>query len=186
MKRLKGKAVAFSLLLTTFTLGFYSCQDDQNDLSDYFSQQDHDFAINATYSNIAEIQIGELAFQKSDNDSVMNYGKEMIMDHNPIRYKMDSIARELKITLPTKMDKSHQTVYNRLSGLTGFAFDTSYIHNQILDHQAALLMMEKQKANGNNQKLIEYAKESLILLDEHLQHATKLSAWLNETGGVKK
>ncbi|HLN54597.1 MAG TPA: DUF4142 domain-containing protein [Bacteroidales bacterium] len=186
MKRLQRKAVVFSLLLTIFSLGFYSCQDDETDLSDYFSQQDHDFAINATYSNIAEIQLGELAFQKSDNDSVMNYGKEMIMDHNPIRYKMDSIARELKITLPTKMDKSHQTVYNRLSGLTSFAFDTAYMRSQILDHQAALSMMEKQRDSGNNKKLIDYAKENLILLDEHLQHATRLSAWLNETGGVNQ
>lgn len=182
MKRLQRKSAALFVVLTIFSIGIYSCQDNLDD-SDAVSQQDRDFAVNAAYYNISEVQLGELAFQKSENDSVMNYGKSMIMYHTPIRNKLDSIARAFSIDLPGKMDKAHQALYNRLSTLNSFAFDTAYMNSRIKDQQGTIAIMEKQRDTGNNRLLIEYANKNLPYINSHRQHAIRLLEWLNN-GGV--
>lgn len=184
MKRLQRSSAALFVVLNIFSIGLFSCQDNFDE-SDAVSQQDRDFTMNAAYYNIAEIQLGELAFQKSDNDSVMDYGKSMIMDLNPARNTLDSIARAFSINVPVKMDKAGQTLYNRLSALSSFAFDTAYINSRAEDYQGTITLMEKQRDTGNNKLLIDYAIKYLSVINRHLQHVTSLRTWLNDNGGAQ-
>lgn len=167
-------------LLAVISLGIYSCEDDDDDSdSDLVTQQDRDFARNAAFANIAEIELGELALQRGEHDSVLAFARMMIADHNVSRRQLDSIADRLNIDLPDDMDPAHETMRITLAGLNNAAFDSAYMHNQVLDHQASRTLHQSEIDMGNNKDLVDFARRKLPGIVSHLERATRIRDSLN-------
>lgn len=170
------------IVLAIFSIGFYSCDDDEDNdnKSEVVSQQDSDFAEDASFSNINEIEIGELALQKSANDSVIAFARTMITGHVRSQAELDAIADSLELNLPDDMDPTHQTLFMTLSALNTAAFDSAYMHNQVLDHEATRTVMETQRDMGSHASLVNYAKRKLPGVNMHLQRAINIRDMLDD------
>lgn len=189
MKIFKSNSTLVVALLVLFSIGFNSCKDNKDDEDAMTpgapgaSEQDEDFVISASYANIAELRLSELAVQKATNDSVAAFAKRMITDHTSAQNDLKSISSNLKISMNDSLDQVHRSLYNRLSGLKGYTFDSTYINNQVLDHQTTKTLLETMIANKGDSSLVAYASKRLTMVNSHLQNAIDTRTRLNQNRG---
>lgn len=174
MKRFKLKFTYLIALVAVFSIGFQACDNDDDDDDNKgpeVTQQDRDFANSAVQANTAEIRFGELALQRASHDTIIAFATRMIMDHAAAREELDSIAGLLDINVADSMDVAHRTLYQTLSGLDSMAFDSAYIVNQVIDHQNSLDLHQEQVDDGNNDRLINFARRQVQIINMHLENA---------------
>jgi putative membrane protein len=181
MRRLKIKPVLLLSGLILYSIGFNACKDNSDDANNTntLTQQDKGFATSAAASNLAEIQFGRLASQKASLDSVKIFAQTMVTEHTLAQSSLDSISKSLNLTMSDSMDVAHRTLFTRLQALTGAGFDSVYIHNQVLDHEASRTLMQNQISNGKDTRLVNYAKKNLPVVNRHLAEATRIRAHFN-------
>ena len=93
------------------------------------------FVTKATKGNFAEVELGKLASQKSHNADVKAFGEQMVTDHSKANDNLKPIADSNGVQWPTKLTGEPKALYDKLSGLSGAAFDKTYIHAMVEGHQ---------------------------------------------------
>src|SRR5437868_10901229 len=87
---------------------------------------DETFAKKAVQGGMAEVKLGQLAEERGSNPAVKNFGRRMVQDHSKANEQLKSATSKESIPLPSELDKSDQATYDRLSKLSGDAFDRAY------------------------------------------------------------
>lgn len=137
-------------------------------------QPNQAFIKQAIEGNLAEVQVGQLAQQKGTSDAVKNFGRQLETDHSAANQKAMSVASSLNVTPPTEPSKKQQAVYQKLSKLSGTAFDREFVKDMLADHKKAVAAYEKESKRQND-PAASYAGETLPTLQDHLQTAQSLS-----------
>jgi len=133
------------------------------------------FLKQAIRGDLAETQIGQLAQQKSINAEVKSFGQELVTDHSQAKTEATSLAETMKVTVPTKPDRKAQTEYEKLSKLSGSAFDKEFASFMVKDHQEDIAKFQKE-AQANDGQVSALAQKTLPVLQKHLQAAQALEA----------
>ena len=153
------------------SLAACSKDDDNNNLND----TDRNFLTMATYSNLAEIDAGTLASTKGQKDSVKMYGAMMVAEHGKAKTSVDSLGKVNNITTPTTLDSLHLLIKQQLmSTAAGRGYDTTYINNQIADHQKTIALFQSEIASGKHQGIRDFATKNLPGIQMHYTMATTL------------
>jgi putative membrane protein len=108
------------------------------------TDQDKQFLAMAAQSDFDEIKLSQLAETKATNSSVKSFAHEMVTDHTNLEAKMKPFATAWGITPPTSLDPDHQTIYDKLNGLSGPDFDKAYMDAMTTDHHKALDAFTKE------------------------------------------
>ena len=145
------------------------------------SNPDADFYKRSAQGGIAEVELGNLAQQKSSNQSVKDFGAMMVKDHSAANEKLKAIADPKDISLPTRASVGQMATKAKLEVLSGEAFDKSYIKGMIKDHQQDIAMFKKEAASGQDRDAKAYAKATLPTLELHLKTIRSIAA----SAGVK-
>ena len=132
---------------------------------------DTEFAKKAAEANMAEVKLGQLAEQKGTTDTVKDFGKRMVTDHNRAEENLKSAASKDKITLPSVLDSKDQAVYERLSRLSGQAFDRAYARDMVQDHVNNIAAFRHEANDGKEASVKSFASQSIPTLQEHLNLA---------------
>jgi putative membrane protein len=132
------------------------------------------FLQRAIEGNYAEIQMGQLAQQKGQSDGVKSYGQRLVTDHRDANNKALSVAKEVGLNPPDGPNKKQQSTYNRLSKLSGAAFDRRFVQDMVMDHRNAI--REYERASKDEDSIGQYASNSLPTLRKHLQTAESLQS----------
>jgi putative membrane protein len=130
------------------------------------------FIKKAMQGNLAEVQMGELTLQKSSNDQVKQFARNMIDDHTKLNEKMRNIALQLKVEIPTEPSKKDKSLMSKMQGLSGTAYDQAYIKEMVKDHKQDLSEFRMEASNGN---VKDAATEGSKVISEHLQMAQQLA-----------
>src|SRR5687767_8983030 len=69
---------------------------------------DRDFARRAAVSDLAEIELANLAKQKAKSDAVREYAEHLLEDHQQSSERLKALASEKNITLPKDLDAKHK------------------------------------------------------------------------------
>ncbi|HEY9007349.1 MAG TPA: DUF4142 domain-containing protein [Ohtaekwangia sp.] len=146
MKRIQCKKT-MGIALLAIVAWASACDDDDNHKNDLI-QQDRDFIAQASYVNRSEVELGTLAVSKGNSDAVRMYGSSMRTEHQPALDKLKGIASDLGADFPTGLDAENQAIKDKLMSLSGYAFDTAYIHSQIKGHQKAEALFQAEANNG--------------------------------------
>lgn len=171
-KNLAGAA----LLATVFGAG--ACDDDDDGDNRDLSQQDKNFITMASYGNRAEVELGALAASKGSSDAVRMFGNMMADEHEDALDDLEDIADDFDADFPTDLDAEHQQKKEILMALSGYSFDTAYMHSQVKDHEKTEALFETEVANGKEQRLINYANNLLPHIRVHLHKADSIVAVL--------
>lgn len=151
---------------------------------------------------MAEVRLGELASQKSQNADVKAFGRMMVQDHTKAGDKLKQIATQVRIQPPTDLDDAHRDQVERLSKLQGAEFDREYINQMVDNHEKTLNAVEDrvdQNGDDNNptytpkqtddqfdMKVNQWAAEAAPTVRTHLNKAkeikTKLSRRTTDEG----
>lgn len=96
---------------------------------------DRDFVHDVAIANMAEIDLARLALQQSTNADVKKFAQMMIDDHTKAGDKLQSIASQDNIEVPTQVDDKHQDVRTKLAEKKGLDFDKEYASQMVDGHQ---------------------------------------------------
>lgn len=161
------------MILPVILLAF-ACDDDDNGGNDDATESET-FAREAAYSNMAEIEMGELATQYGDTAFVREFGELMIVEHEKAQDELDSLADELDLDLPNTLKEEHQLLWDSLSILSGHTFDSAYIQSQIRAHTATANMFIAFIDTSDDVNLKAYANKYLPAVQLHLQKADSIA-----------
>jgi putative membrane protein len=133
------------------------------------------FASQAAVISKAEIELGQLAMQKSEDQAVRSFAQRMVKDHQAADAKLKKIAAQENITLPQSLDPEHQALKQKLSKLDGEAFDREYAKQMEKGHDEAVALFESASQNQQMpSELKQFAASTLPTLKEHQELAESL------------
>jgi putative membrane protein len=133
------------------------------------------FATQAALIGKAEIELGQLAMQKTQDPSVREYAQRMVKDHQAAAAKLEKIADQQSLQLPQSLDAEHQALKEKLAVLQGPAFDREYAKAMAKGHDKAVALFESaSQAPQMTPELKEFAAATLPTLKEHMEGAHDL------------
>ena len=145
---------------------------------------DAQFATKAAQGNMAEVELGKLATEKSQNDDVKKFGQRMMDDHTKAEQDLDGIASKNNLTVPKGPNAEQKAEEKRLEKLSGAAFDRAYMHLMVKDHTKDVAEFQKEaNSTSANADLRDYAKRTYPTLEDHLTNAKAVNDTLTKSAG---
>ena len=134
-----------------------------------------DFVTQAVISDMFENQSSKLALEKSD-EKTKAFAQKMSDDHKKTSDELKSVVQtgDMKLTLPTELDSSHQSKLDKLKSLSGEDFTKQYHDDQVTAHKNATDLYKRYAEGGDNAALKAFAIKTKPHLDEHLKMAQDL------------
>jgi putative membrane protein len=130
------------------------------------------FLKKAIEGNYAEVQMGQLAQQNSQNDGVKKFGKMLQDDHSAANQKALDAAKSLGVTPPDGPNAKQKADYAKMSKESATQFDRNFAAHMVADHQKDIA--EYKKAAKQSDAAGEYAKGQIDVLQKHLDTAKSL------------
>ncbi|MEA5516554.1 DUF4142 domain-containing protein [Nodularia sp. UHCC 0506] len=145
------------------TLGANNSQDSLSEIDRIYIQE-------AAQAGMAEIEMAELALEKSDNENIKQYAQQMIQDHTPLNQELMQLAEQKGMTLPSNIGAKYQALKAQLSELSGENFDQAYINEAgVNGHMENLIIHTRQLQLGQDPDLQAFAMKNLPVVEAHLQ-----------------
>jgi putative membrane protein len=133
------------------------------------------FTTQAAVIGKAEIELGQLAMQKTQDPGVRDYAKRMVTDHQAADAKLQTIAGAQKLEMPQALDPEHEALKAKLAELQGAAFDREYSKAMAKGHDKAVALFESaSQAPQMTPELKKFAAATLPTLKEHMEMAHSL------------
>lgn len=107
------------------------------------------FVEKAAISNMAEIQLGQLAQQKAQNPEVKQFAQMMVDEHTKAQTELQQAASAAGVAVPSSLDEKHQKINDKLSNLNGADFDRQYVKVMVDAHNDARKLLEKRAGKSN-------------------------------------
>ena len=133
-----------------------------------------DFAVKAADAGLAEINAGEIAQQKAQDQRVKDFAAMMVQEHTKANEELKSIAANKNITLPTAPGEDHLENIADLNGYTGAEFDQEYTDMMVRDHEKTIDLFEDAAESSEDAELKAFASKTLPSLKKHLEQAETL------------
>jgi putative membrane protein len=133
------------------------------------------FLKEAIRGDIAETKIGELAQKQAGSADVKAFGQELTTDHGQHLTQVETLAKSMNVTVPTKPKREATEEYNKLSKLSGKAFDQEFVSYMVKDHKEDIAKYQKE-AQGGDAEIAALAKKTLPTLQKHLETAQSLQS----------
>jgi putative membrane protein len=133
------------------------------------------FVKNALQGGIAEVQLGQLTLQKSNNDQVKQFAQKMIDDHTRMGDQMKPVAQQVGVSVPTQPSKKDKQTMAKLQALSGPAYDQAYIKDMVKDHKQDLSEFQMEASSGQDPAVKDAATQGSQVIAQHLQLAQQLA-----------
>lgn len=137
--------------------------------------KDKAFISESAQDGLKEIQLSQLALQKSNNDQVKTFAQRMVTDHTQLNNDMLPFAQQAGITPPTQLKPKDQAEYDQLSKLSGDTFDKKYIQAMVKDHHKDLKEFRAEEASATDPTLKTTVQNGEKVIQEHTQMADKMA-----------
>jgi putative membrane protein len=137
---------------------------------------DASFYKSAAEGGLAEVQLGQLAQDKSITLSVQEFGLMMLTDHSVANEKLRMLAERKNIELPDSPSVGQMAAKTKLEVLSGATFDKSFIKGMLTDHQETIKTFEKEARSGQDPDAKSFAQATLPTLKIHLKKIQAIAA----------
>lgn len=132
---------------------------------------DETFVMNAAKGGMAEVELGKLAAEKGGSEYVRKFGQRMADDHSKAGDELKAIAQRKSIAWPTDIDANEKALHDRLSKLSGEAFDRSYMQAMVDGHRKVANEFRTESRAGKDADVKAWATQTLPTVEEHLKLA---------------
>jgi putative membrane protein len=168
------KTLAFATCLIAGVV-LVSCDDDDDDNNSELNDADRNFMIRTSISNTAEVGTATLALNKATTPQVLAFAQHMIAEHSLAQAELKNLGTTVGQPVKDTLDPAHVTLLAQLSALSGRAFDSAYIHTQVIDHEATLTNFENEQDNGRHRDVKAYADRYRPHIEQHLVRADSIA-----------
>jgi putative membrane protein len=139
------------------------------------SPVDRMFVTKAMQGSMAEVQLGQLTLQKSNNEQVKQFAQRMIDDHTKLNDQMKPVAQQVGVTVPNQVSKNDRKTLAKLQALSGSAYDQAYINDMVKDHKQDLNDFQMEASSGQDQTVKDAATQGSKVIAQHLQMAQQMA-----------
>jgi putative membrane protein len=137
---------------------------------------DQVFAMMAADGGLAEVQLGKLAADNASSPEVKQVAQRLVQDHTKANQELLTIAEKKDISVPKRLDGTHEDVVKLFSRLEGAQFDREFLRYQVMHHEKDVAAFTLQAKEGQDPDLKAFAAKQLPVLQEHLQQVRSLAA----------
>ena len=134
------------------------------------------FLTDAASGGMTEVELGKIASTKAQNAEVKKFAEMMVTDHSKAGDELKALAAKKNITLPTTPIAKHQSLIQKLQGLTGAEFDKAYVEDMLEDHEKDVAEFEKQSESNPDADVKAFAAKTLPTLKKHLEAIKAIQA----------
>lgn len=139
---------------------------------------DAEFLLDALRTNLAEIQLAELAEERAENVQVREYAATLHADHSASLRELQDLVNGAGLVAPTEPSGEALAQYAALQARTGADFDGLFIAHMAESHRQAVAAYGAQTHANPNETLSAFASKTLPVLREHLATAEQLQQLL--------
>jgi len=142
------------------------------------TESDRNFLMEAAQGGTAEVELGRLASQKAQNPEVKRFGERMVTDHSKANDELKQLATQKGVTLPTDLGAEQKQEMDRLSKLSGAAFDREYMKLMVEDHDKDVKAFQDEANRATDPDVRSFASKILPIITEHQKMAHDIAAKL--------
>jgi putative membrane protein len=128
---------------------------------------DQKFAMMVAQTDLAEIQVGQLALKNGGSEQVKTIAQKLIDDHTKTSDAMKQIASTKGLTLPTEPDAKHKALATKLESESGAQFDKDFLAANSMDHHKVVAAFQKEANSGTDSEIKGFATQFLPAVQEH-------------------
>ncbi len=134
-----------------------------------------DFILQASASDMFEIESSKLALQKGD-ETTKAFAQQMITDHEKTSAELKALLAGGKVqgNPVTALTEDHKEEVDELAKLEGAEFNEEYIDDQVEAHEDAVDLFKRYAEEGENAELKAWAAKTLPALEHHYKMAQDL------------
>jgi putative membrane protein len=136
---------------------------------------DKAFVKKALEGNMAEIQMGQLALEKSQDDQVKQFAQRMVDDHGKMLDQMKPVAEQMGVKVPAGPSKGQMKSMDKMKALSGDAFDQAYIKDMVKDHKGDDNDFKMEAQSTQNPQLKQMVMQSDQIIESHLQQIEQIA-----------
>jgi putative membrane protein len=142
------------------------------------SALDRQFVIDAAQGGMAEVQLGQLALERSRNPEVKQFARQMIQEHTRANERLMRLATQKGITPPTTPGPKYEASMSRLMQLSGESFDQAYMNEAGVNaHMESAAVYQRQAGLGQDPDLKAFAATILPRVQGHLEMASEMTGY---------
>ena len=142
---------------------------------------DQPFVTKLAGVGMAEVELGTLAKDKASSREVKAFARRMIDEHTKAGNELKAVADRKHLTWPAALPADAIALKDRLSKLSGAAFDRAYIDAMVDGHRAALTDVRAEAQSGADPDVKAWASKASSTVQAHLTHAQDQQRELGKT-----
>ena len=120
------------------------------------SRADKTFVHDMAIANMAEVELGKLAPERSQDNEVKKFAQLMIDDHTKSLNSLKAIAAHYNVDVPADLDGRRARLRDKIAKWHGNEFDRAYMDEAVDAHEDVLDELEPRVDEA---KLAEYKAE---------------------------
>ena len=157
------------------------------------SAADKRFFEDLSIANMAEVELGRMASERSTNAEVKKFGQMMVDDHTKAGEQLKALASQHNVILPAGLDESHRELRDKLAGLKGAEFDREYVTAMVDGHEGVVDQLESRIDTTSPSAVVpekddnlvtmgvnQWAAEAYPVVQRHLEAAERLEGNLEK------
>ena len=141
---------------------------------------DRAFVTKLAGVGMAEVELGTLARDKASSREVKAFAQRMIDEHKKAGDELKAIADRKHLAWPTSLPADAVALKDKLSKLSGAAFDHAYIDAMVNGHREALTEVRTEAQSGSDAEVKAWAGKASSVVQAHLTHAEKQQSELGK------
>ena len=159
------------------SLVWVSCDDDDDTIIDpALNETDEQFVENASMSNMAEIELSEIAVTKATDTLVKAFAQKMIDEHTQAQNELEDIADDFRgVEWPNDLNERYEGIRDQLDSVSaGYSFDTLFLGTQYRIHTEAQTTFQTATTNTTEARVRSYATKYLPTIEMHLEEVDSI------------
>jgi putative membrane protein len=135
---------------------------------------DSTFMTRAAADGIAEVQMGQMALDKSSDTEVKKLAQRIVDDHTKANASLRNLAQAKQVSLPSAPTDDAQKAAGSMKKMDGKDFDQAWADSMVKDHQKAIAMFTTESKQTQDADLRKFTSGTLPTLQAHLETARQV------------
>jgi len=143
------------------------------------------FAAKAAIGGMTEIESSAIMIKRTENRDIQNLATIMVKDHTMAQKDLKSIAIKENISIPQVLPNEKKMVLAKLDSLKEDERNYYYAELMVKEHEDAVKLFREAGNTETNEKLVQFAKSKLPILEHHLMEAKNVFKIMKTIRGDK-
>ena len=136
---------------------------------------DQSFLRKTMEDSVAQVQMGQLAAQKSSSDDVKQFGQKMAQIHEQLNNQIGPVAKQMGVDAPKNPSKKDKQEIEKMQALSGTDFDQAFLAAMLKDQQTDVKGFKDEEKSAQDPTVQKLAQLDEPVLSQHLQILEQLA-----------